>query len=264
MHSIYKLILPVFLIFFSFSSCQKDNSEELKVLNSFLYENYTINAEVLKYQQEEYRIKIKERPQIRIKTLDSIDETYEQLILKINTVIVAKNVEIESLKTEYNQLLNEIEQFVKNEQGYTIDRFLSTTKNVHLDSKYHLNIMRNNLVIAMSYAFEHTNKPASIKNDIKSLKHIDTKVTQKNHRTIITLSSAIAQTTNQNRHVLVDKILMNGSDTKVNYTILENQSFATITLDSLKRGNYLIQGKLKLNEEKQSLGLSFSNEFEVN
>jgi hypothetical protein len=263
MRAIYKFILPVILILFSFSSCQKDNSEELKALNSFLYENYNTNAKALKYQQEEYRIKIVERPRTRIKKLDRIDEMYEQLISKMNTVIVAENVEIELLKTEYNQLVNEIEQFVKTEQGYTIDRFLSNTKNVHLDPKYHLNLMRNNLVIAMSYAFEHTNRPASIKNDIKSLKHIDTKVTQKNHRTMITLSSAIAQTTSQNRYVLVDKIIKNGSDTKVNYTILENPSFATITFDSLKRGNYLIQGKLLLNEEEKVLDLPFSNAFQV-
>ncbi|WP_298511562.1 hypothetical protein [uncultured Kordia sp.] len=263
MQSIYKLVLPVIILLFSFSSCQKDTSEELKKINLFLNENFETNANILKYQQEEYLIKIQERPRTRIKKLDSINETYTQLVSKINTAIFAENSEIKSLQTGYNQLLNEIENFVKAEQAYTVNRSLNTNTELHLTPKYHLNLMRNNLVIAMSYALEHSNKPASIRNDIKSLKHIDTKVTTNDHRAIVTLSSPIAKTADQNRHIVIHKILRNDVDTKAKYTVIDNYSFATIALDSLKHGNYFIEGKLQFLEDGKELMMPFSKKFHI-
>lgn len=263
MYSIYKLILPITLLLLSFSSCQKDNSEEIKILNSFLYENYTINANVLKDQQEEYHTKVLEKPRTRIKKLDTINETYNQLISKISNAIVTESPEVDSLKKQYNQLLDEIGEFVKSDESYTIDRFLMNNKDFQLDSKYHLNVLRNNLVIAMSYAFEHSNKPLGIKSNVKSLKHLDTRVSQNEYRTLVTLSSAIAQTSPKNRYVLIDKIVLNGSDTNLEYMVVDNYSFATITLDSLKHGNYFVQGKLKFLEDKRELMVQFSREFQI-
>ncbi len=217
----------------------------------------------MEYQQKKYHMIAEEKPSTRIKNLDAIYKTYGELSSKLNAAIVAENTEIEPLQTKYNQLLDEIEQFVKTDKSYTINRILTNNKNHQLNAKYHLNIMRNNLVIAMSYAFEHSSKPASIKNNIKSLKHVDIKVTQNYYRTVLSLSSAIAQTSNEYRSVIVDKISKDGINTDMKYTVLDNTSFSDITFDSLQRGNYFIQGKLEFKERGKILVVPFSNEFEI-
>lgn len=263
MRTIYKLLSLNILLLLNLSSCQKDTSKDIKALNSFLNENYQIKAKVLKNQQEEYSIKVQEIPRTRNIKLDTVWIKYEALISKLTQNITSKNHSIETIQNEYHQLLNEIETIVQKEDGYTIDRLLTTNNTSQLDKEYHLRMMRNNLIIAMSYTFEYLNKPPSIIHDVSTIKHIETKVKQLDDRVLITLSSVKAQLVQKGRHLFIDQILLNDSKINIEPTIVKNVSFANIVLDSLQSGNYSIQGKIHINEEGKIIEIPFLQKFEV-
>ncbi|MEM6722029.1 MAG: hypothetical protein AAF611_22060 [Bacteroidota bacterium] len=264
MRTFYTFIRP-FLFLLMLSSCdQNDIRKDLKALNSFLYENYKTNEKVLKNELEEYKIRCEEQPQTQNPKLDVVYSKYKELTPQISERIVSKNTDVKAIQYGYEKVLNALELIVQNHEGYTINRILSNANASQLDSEYQLQIMRNNLVMAMSYAFEYVNNPPnSFRQDIANLTQVDSEVSQLYNRTRITLSAAALQIPSKNKYVSVDRILLNDSEIDTSPEILNNTAFGTIILDSLQSGKYFIQGKLRLHKDKNIFDMPFLQKFEV-
>lgn len=260
-----KLIVFVFLVLLTLSSCQKKHTqEEIAAINSFLDKNYSLNEKVLHSQQEEYKTKTIEKPETYSKILDTAYTKYKKLTATIKSSLTAKTVDLKTIINEYNHFLDELEVIVHNDTDYTINRISIIEDAVQLDTEYTLRILQNNLVMAMSYAFEYVNNPPStLKAAITKLNHVTTTITKLPNGVQMILSSALLQTVHKNTHVTVDRILLNGTAIHTTPRISQNEAFATIVLDAVERGKYYIQGKLLFYEDEDVFKIPFLQKFEV-
>ncbi len=156
-----KKLIPFFFILLIFISCEK-KQEEINEMNSFLKVNYEFNNRILNQHKEDYYVMIQEQPDKKIEKLDELYLKYELLISDLDKAIVNKENDFEKICTEYNYILNEIPKTVNN-----IDHLL--TEFNPIDNKTDLtevwlNIIKNNLVIAMAYAFEYADRSKFISN----------------------------------------------------------------------------------------------------
>ncbi len=264
MRTIYKPLFTVFLVLLAFSSCQKDLSKDVAALNSFLSENFQKNTKILAQYQEEYQIRAEEKIDFRNAQLETLYKKYTALSAKIKKQITSQNTKVKAIQNVYDELLQEMETIVQKNADYTIDQILTTNTTAQLDTACYLQIMQNNLLIAMTYAFEYTNKPPSTKqHDIAAVKQVAITVQQRLNRVRFTFSSPVLQRVKNDMYVFVNQMLLNGSKITKNATIHKNEASANIILDSLENGNYSIQGNLVLHEKEKTFKIPFQQKFEV-
>ncbi|RED37915.1 hypothetical protein DFQ10_1141 [Winogradskyella eximia] len=258
-----KLLLLYYLLFFALSSCEK-NIDEQTDFNSFLESNYEFNNRNLNQNRAYYYTRIEEIPEKKIDRLNNLDPKVEALISDIDKAIKNEKSSIENLISEYRIILDEIKQIVKFDKDYLITELNQRKKTKNYSNKFRLNIIKNELVIAMNYVFEYANTAKHYADGFRKLDSINTRITQIQNNSIkINLSSDIAQSIKENRHIIIDNIKLNGINEKIDYKIMENHSFADIELDSLKNGKYTLNGILRYYHRNGKIDIPFRETFEI-
>ncbi len=151
-----KNLILFFLTFFIFTSCEK-KQEDINEMNSFLKVSYEFNNRILNQYKEDYYVMIEEQPDKKVEKLNELYLKYKLLISDIDKAIVNKENDFEKdICTEYNYILNEIPKIVNN-IDHLLTEFNPIDNKIDL-TEVRLNIIKNNLVIAMAYAFEYADR----------------------------------------------------------------------------------------------------------
>jgi hypothetical protein len=254
-------ILVYFLSIFilSLSSC-KNQEEELTEINSFLQTNFEFNNRTLNKNKGDYYRIIEEMPSREIEKLNELDSRYELLISAINKAIENKGNNLENIIAESNEILNEVPKIVDNRKDYLLPEFKQPkTGSYDLSLKY----IKNRLAIAMAYAFEYASRQTYSVDGLYKV-DIDSIISRKIDNGIkLTLTSKFGQSIKENRHILINKIELNGKEEKIDFKLNDNYSFADIELDSLQSGIYKINGILRFYHREQKFDISFEKEFKV-
>jgi len=252
-------ILVYFLsIFILFSCNNKDN--ELTEMNSFLQANFEFNNRTLNKNKGDYYRIIEEMPSREIEKLNELDSRFESLIFAIDRAIKNKEKNLENIIAESNEILNEVPKIVDNRKDYLLPEF----KQPKTDSKdLSLKYIKNRLVIAMAYAFEYASRQTYSVDGLYKV-DIDSIISRKTDSGIkLTLTSRFGQPIKENRHILINKIELNGKEQKIDFELKDNYSFADIELDSLQSGIYKMNGILRFYHREQKFDIPFEKEFKV-
>ncbi|MFC7445315.1 hypothetical protein [Mesoflavibacter profundi] len=240
-------------------SC-KDQKEELIEINTFLLANYEFNNRTLNKNKGEYYRIIEEMPSREIEKLNELDSRFESLISTINKAIENKEKNLKNIVVESDKILNELPKIVDNRKDYLLQEFKQPkTGSNDLSLKY----LKNRLVIAMAYAFEYASRQTYSIDGLYKVK-VDSIIQRKTDNGIkLTLTSRFGQPIKENRHILINKIELNGKEEKINFKLKDNFSFADIELDSLQTGNYKMNGILRFYHREQKFDIPFEKEFKV-
>ncbi len=115
----------------------------------------------------------------------------------------------------------------------------------------------------MSYAFEYASQTWT-NCGFRKLDSINTNIiNNKNNRVQINLSSDILQKTPSKRVVMIDQVMYKGKEKKLNYTLINDYTFANILLDSLADGKYKLKGKVKIYNRNGEFDMPFEEKFEI-
>ena len=115
----------------------------------------------------------------------------------------------------------------------------------------------------MAYAFEYASRQTYSIDGLYKVK-VDSIIQRKTDNGIkLTLTSRFGQPIKENRHILINKIELNGKEEKINFKLKDNFSFADIELDSLQTGNYKMNGILRFYHREQKFDIPFEKEFKV-
>lgn len=249
------LISLLILIIFSCSNKEKE-------IIPFLKTNYSFNERVLNHFREIYYVKSSEQVDVKIEELNVLDIRYKELIFKTNKAILDKDSNVKELLLEGNEILKKTLGIVNYREDF------STKKLPNIESKdsvFQLNLMKNKLVIAMSYAFEYAGRDRFSVDRIRKLDSVNTRVTSNKNKSIqINLSSDIVQEIPRKRVVtLIDQMMYKGKEKKLNYTLINDYTFANILLDSLADGKYKLKGKVKIYNRNGEFDIPFEEKFEI-
>lgn len=262
-HYFINLVRSIVLIFsvsiFTFFSCN-NNQEELKEIHLFLQDNFEFNNRTLNKNKGDYYRIIEEMPSRKIEKLNILDSKFELLISKIDKAISNKESNLKIINSELNQILNQIPKIVNNRKDYLLPEFKQPkTESNELSLKY----MKNRLVIAMAYAFEYASRQTYSVDGLNKVK-IDSIISRKTKNGIkLTLTSRFGQPIRENRHILIDKIELNGKEEKVDFKLKDNYSIADIEFDSLQTGTYKIDGILRFYHRERKFEIPFDKTFKV-
>jgi len=252
-------ILVYFLSIFILFSC-KNKDNELTEMNSFLQANFEFNNRTLNKNKGDYYRIIEEMPSREIEKLNELDSRFESLIFAIDRAIKNKEKNLENIIAESNEILNEVPKIVDNRKDYLLPEF----KQPKTDSKdLSLKYIKNRLVIAMAYAFEYASRQTYSVDGLYKV-DIDSIISRKTDSGIkLTLTSRFGQPIKENRHILINKIELNGKEQKIDFELKDNYSFADIELDSLQSGIYKMNGILRFYHREQKFDIPFEKEFKV-
>jgi len=251
--------LVYFLAIFTLFSCN-NQQEELTEMNLFLQANYEFNNRTLNKNKGDYYRIIEEIPSRKIEKLNELDSKFELLISKIDTAISNKESNLESITAESNEILSEIPKLVDNRKDYLLPKFKQPKSDSDdLSLKY----IKNRLVIGMTYVFEYASRKTYLADGLYTVK-VDSIISQKTDSGIkLTLTSRFGQPIKENRHILINKIKFNGKEEKVDFKLKENYSIADIELDSLRTGNYEINGILRFYHRERKFDIPFEKTIKV-
>ncbi|QIJ88277.1 hypothetical protein C7H62_0468 [Mesoflavibacter sp. HG96] len=254
-----KPFLVLFLATFTLFSC-KDQEAELTEMNSFLESNFEFNIRTLNKNKGDYYRIIEEMPSREIEKLNELDLRFESLISTIEKAIENKEKNLENIIAESNEILNEVQKVVDNRKDYLLPEF----KKPKTDSKdLSLKYIKNRLAIAMAYAFEYASRQTYSVDGLYKV-DVDSIISRKTDNGIkLTLTSRFGQPIKENRHILINKIELNGKEEKVDFKLKDNYSFADIELDSLQSGIYKMNGILRFYHREQKFDIPFEKEFKV-
>ncbi|MFD2697465.1 hypothetical protein ACFSQ0_05640 [Mesonia sediminis] len=252
-------ILVYFLSIFILFSC-KNQDKELTEMNSFLQANFEFNNRTLNKNKGDYYRIIEEMPSREIEKLNELDSRFESLISAIDRAIKNKEKNLENIIAESNEILNEVPKIVDNRKDYLLPEF----KQPKTDSKdLSLKYIKNRLVIAMAYSFEYASRQTYSVDGLYKV-DIDSIISRKTDSGIkLTLTSRFGQPIKENRHILINKIELNGKEQKIDFELKDNYSFADIELDSLQSGIYKMNGILRFYHREQKFDIPFEKEFKV-
>lgn len=252
-------ILKLFLVFLLYNACnnpQKENSE----INTFLKTNYEFNSRVLNLTKAKYYNLVSDQSSRRNIELEKIDIIFQSLIKEIDKAIIMKEDNIKTIIDKRENLLLKIPKTINNRKDFQIHKI----KNIALSSnELQLNYIKNELVIALCYAFEYNSLITSINDSLSYVKVDNIEFRKTNNKYILTLSSKYGQRFPENRHILIKSIQENKNDKHVSYKIKDNYSFANIEFDTLQKGNYKINGVLKFYERDGEFEIPFEKTFSI-
>lgn len=259
-----RLFLCFSLLLTIFSSCQKNKSDELKILDSFLETNHTFNTVKLNRYKADYIQGRKETPEINTEQLNSMAIVYKELISKVNHSIASKESNIEPLVQEYNRFLTDIRNIQATFYNKQFDLYIITVNDLNFSNEYRLKAMRNNLTLSMVYAYQSANGNLIFWRGC-GLWRVRVKTILEQHENLakIILTSSFIQTLKEEKDILIDKIVFNGIDTKIKYNISENHDFTDIILDSLTPGTYQVEGTLQFFDRNGKTDIPFREVFEI-
>ena len=252
----FLIYLSAILILFSCNNQQA----ELTEMNSFLQANYEFNNRTLNKNKGDYYRIIEEAPERKIEKLNQLDSQFEMLITKIDSAITNKESNLKAIIAESNEILNEIPKIVDNRKDYLLPEFeRPKTDSNDLILRY----IKNRLAIAMAYAFEYAGRQTYSVDGLYKV-DIDSIITRKTDSGIkLTLTSRFGQPIKENRHILINKIELNGKEQKIDFELKDNYSLADIELDSLQSGIYKMNGILRFYHREQKFDILFEKEFKV-
>ncbi|MEO9952840.1 MULTISPECIES: hypothetical protein [Nonlabens] len=243
------------------SSCNLDNKNDS--INSFLITNFDFNTRNLNTKKAYYTQLSIEQPN-EYGSFKLNDTIYKAIQRKLDNSINQNKKVSDSLLLEYQKFIDYLETAVEADKTYMIDDNMIISDDLKNNSETHVLILKNNLAISMSYAYEYLTRYRTYIDGIHVLDHIDTKAIVNNaNNTEIILSSEIAQHNPYNRHVLVDQLTSNRKKVDLKYDSVGDFSFYKITLDSLENGIYSLKGRVKYYNRDGEFEVPFSQEFEV-
>ncbi|MEM6722028.1 MAG: hypothetical protein AAF611_22055 [Bacteroidota bacterium] len=255
-------LLTLVCIIFIIPSCQKNEVLELKLFDTFLQQNHTFNTKRLNLEKATHFDKAKEIPEIRPEACEKFEIRYEQIIAKLEELIIAKESTIDAVFEIYNQFIEDVKDVLYPYYKKEFGNYIQQIDPLNLDPKYRLKVMKNHLTLAMMYAYrsfngniliEHTGGPVRVR----------TTVAQDKHQTKIILVSKYLQDYRQQKEIVVDKIVFKGVEKKFDYEIVPNYAFADIFLDSLAAGNYTIEGTVQYLDREGTSIIPFQEEFSI-
>lgn len=257
--NIKNYILFIILIL-SFFSCKK-NQIEIDELNSFLQTNYEFNNRVLNKHKATYYNLISENPSRKIEKLNELDSIFTNLIFEIEKS--KKKSSNKLILSKSKELLQKLTKIVNNRKDYLTTEY-DKLDYLKLESdEVRLNYLKNKLVISMSYAFEYASLK-TISCDGLILVEIDSIMSSKYKKGVkLTLTSKNGQIDRENRHILINNLILNGKESKLKYKIEDNYSFADIKFDSLKKGTYHLNGTLRYYEREGKIDIPFEKKFSI-
>ncbi|WP_298420350.1 hypothetical protein [uncultured Kordia sp.] len=265
-----RLLLSFSFIFYSFSSCQIEVSDELKTFTAFLETNHAFNIIGLNRAKAIYFKKSKEIPIIHSEKLNTINVAYERLMLKIDRSITVKETSIEPLIQEYDNFFTEIKTLflslynLPTHYRKKLAPHITAMNDINFNTEYRLKAMKNSLTLSMIFAYQSiygSLVTTSVCGIIRV--RINTAVALHENLAKITLKSALIQTVEEEKNISIDKITVNGIDKKLKYNIAKNQNFTDIILDSLAPGTYQIEGKVQYFDRNGKKDIPFRETFEV-
>ncbi|TCI84888.1 hypothetical protein [Tenacibaculum sp. M341] len=251
-----KKIFTLFLFIVTIVSCSKKEEE----MNAFLKTNFDFNERALNHFKEIYYVKSSEQSYVKNEKLDILDIMYKQLISEIDIATLNKTSNVKDLIHRGNEILNKLKGIVDNNEEFFIHELFNEKS---YNDSFQLNIMKNKLVMSMSYAFEYASRERFAIGGFRKLDSVDTDVVRNNNKVQINLSSDIIQQLPSKRVVKVDQILFEGKQREINYELVKDYTFSNILLDSLSQGKYEIKGKVKIYDRAGEFDIPFKEKFEV-
>lgn len=258
-----RLFLSFSLLLIAFSSCEKTKSNELKLLDSFLQQNHSYNTKRLNRQKGDYVEMIKRITQMNTKKHAAITTSYEQLIAKVDRAMISKESNIKSLVQEYDEFLIDIKSVLATYYKEKLDQYFLTTDHLNFNAEYRLKMMKNNLTTAIIYTYESFTGNMIYSDTGSRYLRVRTTVKQNEHQTKIILFSNVFLLIKQENLIIVDKIIFNGFEKKMDFNITKNHGFTDIILDSLTSGTYKIEGTVQYFNRNGKTAIPFREEFKV-
>lgn len=248
------LIISVFIL-----SC--DNSEkEQNELALFLEENFEFNNRLLNTYKAEYYQVSADQPSRKINRLEQLDETFEELMSDIDKAISNGTGKTDSIKSKTAKIKKELPLLVDNRQDYLLTNIQQP--NV-FKTELELRYLKNRLVISMAYAFEYASRKTVWVDGFYKIE-VDSIITQKTKDGIkLTLTSEFGQAIDDDRHVVIKSIKLNGQPQDIDYKLKSNYSFADIDFPRLLNGTYEVKGALRFYGREGQIDIPFQKIFEV-
>ncbi|WP_298511564.1 hypothetical protein [uncultured Kordia sp.] len=260
-----RICIYLSVLFIALSSCEKSKSEELKLLDSFIETNYAFNKIVLNKQKAAYFKQQKEFPEINMELPNNLESSYKTLISKIDDALTSKESNIDSLALEYNQFLVTVKNLLAKYYYKKLEQYTTTANNLSFSNEYRLKSMKNCLILSMRYIYEsfQGNLVPGFGCGFRRVR-INADVNQQESLAKITLISNYIIPIKGEENIKINKIVLNNVDQKMKYNISEIHDFTDILLDSLKSGNYQIEGSVQFFDRNGKIDIPFRETFEIN
>lgn len=252
----YIFIFVVLLVY----SCNDSSRGETDKMIQFLNTNYEFNLRVLNNNKAKYYNLVDDQPIRKNIKLERLDSIFKLLISEIDEALIKKEISKKVIFNKGNKFLSDLTETVRDRKDFQISNF----QNIESKSdELQLNFIKNEIVIAMSYAFEYNSLLTSIR-DGYSYAKIDKIVLDKfDNKYKLTLFSEFGQKNIKNGHVLINSIKRNKIYEKVSFNIKNNYSFADIEFDTLQPGTYKIEGIIKYYDREGEFEIPFQKPFVV-
>ncbi|MQP24034.1 hypothetical protein GFJ94_03020 [Flavobacterium sp. LMO8] len=252
----FLFILLLINIFYSCNDEKKENSE----LNKFLTNNFEFNQRILNHNKAKYYNLISDQPSRKNIELEKIDSIFQSLIIEIDNAILNRSGNIKKIKINRDQFLVKIPEIVNNRNEFQISKIESLNSK---SNELQLNFIKNEIIIAMSYAFEYNSLITSINESISYFKIDNIEFRKNDNKNVLILSSKYGQRFPENRHIYIKSIKKDNINKQISYNLNDNYSFANIEFNTLEKGNYKINGILKYYERDGEFEIPFEKKFTV-
>ncbi len=251
------------VLFTAFSSCEKSKSDEWKLLDSFLDQNYTFHTKQLNTERATLFEKAKIFSEIKTEEPSILNTRYEKLIKKIDRYILSETSDIDVIDQEYKELLIDMKYAITTISKGKLDTYLLKTNRLTFNKRCHLKTMKNDLTLAMKYVYESFTGNFLYTSTGSHYLRINTAVEQDKRQTKLILATNHFLEYTPQEDLVIEKITHQGFEKKIAYTIVPNHAFIDIQLDSLAVGNYEFEGSLQYFDRNGTITIPFRKEFDV-